>query len=182
MKKNALIIALLAASGFISTSAMAADGTITFTGEIKDVTCSVTGGPNFSVPLDPVQASALGSSGKVAGGKPFDITVGGTTTGCPDGTKVAIVFEPSSSAINAATGNLKNTSTDAGGVASNVEIQILDAANANAPIDLRNGDATTEATVASSAAKMPFVAQYIATGAAGAGAVESAVEYSVTFP
>ena len=104
MKKNALIIALLAAAGFMSTSAQAADGTITFTGEIQDVTCPITGAANFAVDLLPVQPSSLGADGKVAGAKPFSIKVGdgGSPTTCPTNTKVAIVFDTTSPKISPA--------------------------------------------------------------------------------
>ncbi len=43
MKKQALIISLLATIGFAG-SAQAADGTITFNGQLTSVTCAVHGG------------------------------------------------------------------------------------------------------------------------------------------
>jgi major type 1 subunit fimbrin (pilin) len=190
VKKNALIIALLAASGFIGAPAFAVDGTITITGQIKGLTCSVSGGPgttpgtnpgDFGVALLPVQVSALAAGGAVAGAKPFSIALGTGDIPCPDGTKAAILFDTTSAAINPATGNLKNmaTATPAG----NVEVQILDSGNANAAVDLRSGTATSEVLAAGGTALLPFQAEYKATGTgASAGRVDTSVRYTVIFP
>lgn len=181
MKKNALIIALLAAAGFMSTSALAADGTITFTGEIKDVTCTINGGgADFAVALPPVQASALANAGDVAGARPFNITLGGSDATCPNGTKAQILFDAGSLNIDPSTGNLKNMAASG---ADFVEIEIVDAI-ARAPINLLAGTATTEVEVAGLTAVMPFVAQYkaMAGGVVTAGPVESSIEYTVVFP
>jgi len=189
VKKQALIIALLAASGFASTSAFAADGTINITGEIQGLTCSVSGGPgtapgtggDFGVELPTVQTSALTSDGATAGSKPFSIqlgTLGGAA--CADGTNAAIVYEATSPMINPATGNLRNTVS--GAHATNVEVQIMDMTN-NAPMNLASGTASSQVVVAGNTAVLPFAARYIAAGgAATAGEVETSVQYSVTFP
>lgn len=190
MKKNVLIIALLAAAGCIGAPAFAVDGTITITGEIKGLTCSISGGPgttpgaggDFSVALLPVQVTALAATGAVAAAKPFSIMLGtGGGATCPDGTKAAILFDTTSAGINPATGNLKNlAATDP---AANVEVQILDSGNSNAPVNLGSGTATTEVVASGGTATLPFQAQYIATGgAAGAGQVDTSVRYTVIFP
>ncbi len=185
MKKQALIIALLAAAGFASTSAFASDGTITFTGEIRTTTCSVSGGGgtipgaggSFGVNLVPVQASALAAAGQFAGSKNYDINIGGGTT-CPDGTDVAIKYESTSPAVDGITGNLMNTAATG---AANVQLQLMDRA-INAPIDLRLDGNSSTVTVDGGTAVVPFAVRYMATGVAGAGAVQSAVQYSLTFP
>lgn len=189
MKKNVLIT-LLAAAGIISAPAFAVDGTITITGEIKGLTCSVSGGAgttpgtggDFGVTLVPVQVTALAADGAVAAAKPFSINLG-TTGGatCPDGTRAAILFDTSSAAINAATGNLINMA--ATNPATNVEVQILDSGNGNTPVNLAAGTATTEVVAAGGSAILPFQAEYKATGgAAGAGMVDTSVRYTVVFP
>lgn len=190
MKKQALIIAILAAAGFTGPAASAADGTITFTGEVQGLTCVVSGGTgttvgtggDFSVALDKVQTSSLATAGAAAGGKRFTINLSaGSGASCPNGTRAAILFEPSSPGIDSASGNLKNTATT--NPAANVEVQILDAGAGNAPIDLRLGNKSQEVTVASNTATLPFIAQYLASGgAASAGQVASSVQYSVVYP
>ncbi len=186
MKKQTLAFALLAICGLGASSAFAADGTISISGSITGSTCTISGGTgaapgsgaNFPVALDRVQASALSSAGATAGDKRYFIHVGGAT--CPEGTKVAVLYEATSPAINPATGNLKNTATAT--PASKVEVQIVDGA-INSPMDLRLGQASTMATVTGGTASMPFYARYIATGgAAGQGLVNTSVQYTVTFP
>lgn len=191
MKKQALIIGLLAAAGLISNSAFAIDGTISITGTIKGLTCTISGGPgttpgtggSFSVELLPVQTSALATPGQPAAAKPFSIVLGaGTGATCPDGTRASILFDASSAMINPATGNLRNTTGT--GQAGNVEVQILDSLAANAPVNLASGNTTTEVTaVGTGGVTLPFQAQYIAVGGpASAGAVNTSVGYTVSFP
>ncbi|MFC6338801.1 type 1 fimbrial protein [Pseudomonas sp. CCM 7891] len=188
MKKQILAMALLATYSLVTSSAIAANGTINISGLISGTTCTISGGTggnpgsgaNFPVVLDRVQTSALGENGATAASKPFFIYVGGTGTTCPNGTKVAVLYEASSPAINPATGNLRNTATAT--PADKVEVQIVDAA-ANTPMDLRSGQNSTIATVTGGLATLPFAARYIATGgAATAGIVSTSVQYSVTFP
>lgn len=187
MKNHVLAIALLLACGLAVPLATAADGTITLTGEITGTTCTISGGTggvagsgaNFPVVLDKVQASALSTEGATASAKPFFIYVGGGAS-CADATKVAVLYESTSPAINPATGNLRNMPPKT--AAAKVEVQILDGATRK-PMDLRTGHASSTATVTGGLATLPFAARYIATGgAAGAGLVTTAVQYSVIFP
>ncbi|NWD26652.1 type 1 fimbrial protein [Pseudomonas yamanorum] len=187
MKKQLLAMALLAASGVMATTVSAADGTITISGEVRGTTCTISGGTgvspgsgsNFPVALSTVQTTALSSAGQTAGTRPFFVYVGGNAS-CPDGTVVAVLYEAGSPNINPATGNLRNVA--AATPASNVEVQLVDGA-VNRPIDLRSGLNSTPATVTSGLATLPFAARYIATGGpAGAGLVNTSVQYSVTFP
>lgn len=186
MKKIALPVVFLAATGIVALPAVAVDGTITVTGEISGTTCSISGGsgstpgasPDFSVALSKIQVSALKSSGQTAGAKPFFIHVGA----CPKDTVVAVLFESSSPAINPATGNLINQAPATPTPASLVEVQIVDGAT-NKSMDLRLGLNSSTATVPDSGAvALPFAAQYIATGTATPGPVSTQVLYSVTFP
>ncbi|TFY94216.1 type 1 fimbrial protein [Pseudomonas nabeulensis] len=176
------------AVAFMATStAFAADGTITITGEILGSTCTISGGTsatpgttaNFPVVLERVQASALSAEKAVAAYKPFFIHIGGGATNCP-AQSVAVLFERNSPAISAITGNLINQSTTP---AANVEVQIIDV-TANAALNLSLGTpSTTVAVGASGTATLPFAAQYVAVGgAAEPGNVSTSVQYSVTFP
>lgn len=188
MKKTTLAVALFTASIFAGTSAFAADGTISVTGEIGGTTCTISAGSgtgpgagaNFQVDLLKVQKSALSKPDDTAGAKGFNIFVGGPAADCPDGTKVAVLFESTSAAVDPLTGNLKNTAPAT--PAANLQVQIYDSL-AKAPMDLRTGNASTTVEVASGLATLPFAARYIANGGpAGAGLVRTDVQYSVTFP
>lgn len=183
MKSNWLAVVLLA-----SGTAFSADGTITITGEIQGSTCTISGstsatpgtGASFPVVLDRVQASALSAENAVAAYKPFFIHIGGGSTNCPP-QPVAVLFERSSPAISATTGNLINQAPTT--PATNVEVRIVDV-TANREINLALGAPSTSVTIdAAGTATLPFAAQYIAVGGpAGPGLVSTSVQYSVTFP
>jgi major type 1 subunit fimbrin (pilin) len=184
MKKQALIIALLAAFGFAG-AAQAADGTVTFNGQLTSVTCTVHGGAagaasgDFTVALPTLSTTALAAQGAVAGSTGFNIVVGGAgDTGCTDGTKASVHYEASSPLIDPASGNLNLA---AGSTATNVQVQITDAGAANAPINLFTNTTSTPVVIANNTATLPFAAQYFATGAATAGTVSSNVQYSIAF-
>jgi major type 1 subunit fimbrin (pilin) len=182
MKKLILSAAMIAGLGLLATSqAMAADGTITFTGEISAVTCTVHGGTpgsgsgDFTVPLQAVSASAFNGAGSVAGAEPYSIYVGAPgETGCADGTVVHVHYEPTSPQI-APNGNL-NVTGGAGGV----QIQLLNADRS--VINLRNAPDSTPVTVAGNTAELPFFAQYYsATGSVTPGTANSSVLYSIAY-
>ncbi|TFY87545.1 type 1 fimbrial protein [Pseudomonas kairouanensis] len=182
--KSRWLALMLMASGCV----MAADGTITITGEIQGSTCTVSGSnsatpgtaASFPIVLDRVQASALNAENAVAAYKPFFIHIGGGSTNCPP-QPVAVLFERSSPAISTATGNLVNQATTS--AAANVEVQIIDV-TASRQINLSLGAPSTSVTIdAAGTATLPFAAQYIAVGGpAGPGLVNTSVQYSVTFP
>ncbi|MGF6094069.1 fimbrial protein [Pseudomonas sp. 18175] len=166
----------------------AADGIITITGEIQGSTCTISGGTSatpgtsadFPVVLDRVQTSALKAENAVAAYKLFFIHIGGGATNCPP-QPVAVLFERSSPAISAATGNLINQASAS--PAGNVEVQIVDV-TANRVLNLSLGAPSTSVTIdAAGTATLPFAAQYIAVGGpATPGLVSTNVQYSVTFP
>jgi major type 1 subunit fimbrin (pilin) len=182
MKKLILSAAMMAGVGALaSQAAMAADGTITLNGTISAVTCSVhggtpTGGSNFTVTLPTVASTAFPSVGSVAGAVPYTITVGGEG-GCTDGTKVRVLYEPTSPNIDAATGNLK-----VAGGATGVQLQLLNGADRSVIKLNAASPASTQATVASNTAALPFYAQYVSTAASvTAGQANSSVQYSIQY-
>nr|WP_245841128.1 fimbrial protein [Paraburkholderia ribeironis] len=157
----------------------AADGTITFTGNITAQTCTINGGStgtnNFSVALPTVSASSLATAGQSAGRTPFNIAL----TGCTPGTGNVHTFFESGGTTDPATGYLI---LDAGG-AQNVEIALLngldgseikagfaDSLQNSYPVALSNGAAT-----------LPYFAEYKATGIATAGAANSSVMYTISY-
>lgn len=196
MKKTLFSAALAAAFGLVALQASAADGTITFNGQITDTTCTVTGGGaatgtgNVTVTLPTVSTSALAADGKTAGDTNFSLVLGGGTN-CANGKTAALWVETSQTpALDTATGALKNQST---GGAGNVEVRMVNPAN-NQPINLGINAAVTNgatliatsnqpaATIASNTATLNYTAQYLAKGgAASAGAVSSYLTYSMQY-
>ena len=162
-------LALLTASLFISTSALAiSNNTITFRGEVSDETCSVAINGNQAKPvviLPTVSAKELAKGGDVAGQVTFDIGLTGCTGNTDRATKISTVFVGNQVTSN---GNLGNT-----GDATNVEVQLLDTANkVEGDLQLKPGETEASAT---------YTAQYYATGAASAGTVEATLQYAVSY-
>ncbi|GAB2565167.1 type 1 fimbrial protein [Dyella jejuensis] len=180
MKKILLSAAVMVGLGMAASVAAAADGTITFTGQISNVTCTIdgngTGATDFTVTLPEVQASALANAGTFTGSTPYNITVGAPgQAGCTNGTPVSIAYEAASPDIDATTGNLMNT-----GAATGVQIQLLN--GDRSVINLATNPVSKQVTIANNTAVLPFFAQYIADGGAVVGGtVQSAVEYSVSY-
>ncbi|GLQ49541.1 fimbrial protein [Dyella flava] len=188
MKKLILSAALIAGLGALaSQAAMAADGTITFNGNISAVTCSVHGGTpgsgsgNFPVNLPSVAASAFADGvGSVAGATPYNIYVGAAgEAGCTNGTQVSVHYEPTSPRVDTTTGNLSLDNT--AGAATGVQLQLLNGGDKSV-INLATAPDSTPVTVADNTATLPFYAQYVSTGAdVTAGPANSSVLYSVEY-
>jgi len=195
MKKTLFSAALALAFGLVAVQASAADGTITFNGEITDTTCTITGGGaatgtgNVTVTLPTVSTSALPAAGKTAGETSFSLVLGGGT-GCTNGKTAALWVETASTLdLDASTGALKNHVV---GGAANVQVQMVNPANGN-PILLNINNAVTNgatviagsnqpaATIAGNTATLKYVGRYLATGVAGAGAVQSVMTYSMQY-
>jgi len=187
MSKTIVSAALFAALATASLSAAAADGKITFTGTISDVTCTVKGGTNtdggvnnFTVALPTVSTTALASAGQSAGDTPFTVIIGGSgQTKCKDGKIAALWFESSTPTVDAANGGrLKNTAASG---ATNVLVGLLN--KAGAPIDMSNNanGKGSEETIVGDTATLKYTAQYYATAASTSGAVNTYVNYSVTY-
>jgi len=184
MKKLILSAALIAGfSAFGANQALAADGTITFNGQISAVTCTIHGGTpgggnNFTVTLPTVQTTAFnGGVGTVAGATPYAIYVGGTgEAGCTDGTVVSVHYEPTSPQVDPTTGNLNVT-----GGAAGVQMQVLNGADKSV-INLASAPDSAPQTIANNQATLPFFAQYISTAASvTAGTANSSVLYSIAY-
>ncbi|WP_201312559.1 fimbrial protein [Dyella sp. EPa41] len=191
MNKTLLSMALAAVCAVVAwapQAASAADGTLTFKGNITTVTCDVTGGAgtgggtgDIIITLPTVGVSTLAAANQTAGATPFSLTIGGTgATGCTNGKIASLNFEPASSPlVNATTGNLKNTTGT--GYAQNVEVALVNAATSQ-PVNLYTSANSPQATIAGNTATLNFIAQYIAVGtAATEGLVDTNVEYSVTY-
>lgn len=179
LSPSTLMAALLAA--VVSTPAAAADGTITFTGEILATTCNVNGGDNtdggsgsFAVNLPTLSTSSLGANEK-AGYTVFSVSLTGDVD-CQDGKTASMHYEvPQSPQINPTTGNLNNA-----GTATGVEVALLN--DSGLPINIYTGAGTSEADINGNAATLTYTAYYQA-GATGAsaGTVNTSVVYSMTY-
>ena len=105
---------LLALTAALSRPAFATnDGVINFTGLVTDVTCTVegaapgTGAVVKDVNLGGVSASRLATAGSRANLTGFTIRIGGPGEGsCTNGRTAMVAFDPTSPAIDVATGRL----------------------------------------------------------------------------
>lgn len=178
MNTKILSAIVLVGAAAASQVAAAADGTITFNGNVTAQSCTIngngSGAKDFSVTLPTVSSSMLATAGQTAGRTPFSISL----TACTPATgSVHTYFEPGPT-TDIQTGNLILNS----GGASNVEISLLnsdfsvikagaaDASQNSKPVAIATGSAT-----------LNYYAQYYATGAATAGAANSSVMYTLSY-
>ncbi|VWC75601.1 fimbrial protein [Burkholderia contaminans] len=179
IKRSAIPFLLVAAGAAFSSTAHAADGTVTFVGKVIASTCSVEGGSDFNVPLPPVSTTALPDVGSVAGRSAFSLSLKGCTTGDENPVKVGVVFENGAN-VDQSTGRLTVDSGDK--AAQGVQINVLDAQQKLIPIGAQTGASTQLADIdADGNAKLNYFAEYYASGAVKAGDVNSRVEYSLIY-
>lgn len=187
MKLKHLLLAGVAAGA--ANMAMAGQ-TITFNGKIVTSTCEVavdgTAG-NATVTLPTVSTKDLAAANNTAGATRFVVSVTncGVLAGLdPLPTKIKTRFLAHQ--VNGA--NLANTAV---GGATNVAIQLLEdlgdvGSSTNAALDFSTTGYVTSATSqtppdTTPAVTFPFIAQYIATGIAGAGTVQAIVDYELVY-
>lgn len=175
MKKILLAVSLAVLA---TSSAFAADGTITINGMVTDKTCSINAGgsKDFTVTLPTVSQQVLANAGDVAGRTPFTISL----TDCSAG-KVATYFEPGST-VDFNTGRLNNAT----GAADNVQVQLLGSNNLAIPVLAAgaNGVQTNSQwvdVVAAGAADLNYYAEYYATGASTPGNVATSIKYTIVY-
>ncbi|MBU8977296.1 type 1 fimbrial protein [Lysobacter sp. MMG2] len=175
MKKLLLVAAAL---GLAPMSAMAVDGTISITGEVKASTCLINtpAGGNIAVVLPQVSTTALPALGATAGNKLFTISL----TGCGSLTKATTYFEQGAN-IDATTGYLKNTITSGG--AGNVLVRLVND-DLTTEIKLNQGagaQASKTFDIAAGKATLNYYAQYYATAQATPGQVSTSVQYTMQY-
>ncbi|MEH6422464.1 fimbrial protein [Pseudomonas sp. CGJS7] len=172
-------IAALVTAVALPVAAHAADGTIHIEGSVIAPTCVLTNGPtpaDIRVRLPAVAVSALSAAGETAGRTPFVIRV----ADCDATTaQIQTYFEPGPT-VNTSTNNL--TLQGGTGNAGNVELQLLNADHSQIllgnPSGLQNSQA---AAVSGGGADLRYYAQYVATGAATAGAANSSVTFTMIY-
>lgn len=169
--KHKLLALATAAAALSPMVASASDGTITFTGAVKAVTCAITT-PTLNVTLPTVSTSALGASGAVAGATRFAIAL----SACSGGATANAFFEAGPN-VDSTTGRLKNTVSG-----TNVELQLLTTAGNVIDLSKPYGSQNTSTTaIVSNAATLEYVVQYYATAPANVGNVSSTLTYSVVY-
>jgi major type 1 subunit fimbrin (pilin) len=181
MKKFALKgLSLALILGAASQAAMAADGEINFIGSVTDNTCPVVvndlngSAGAGDVGLGSVPATALASTGQVAGGGAFTLTIDTTAAGCNVTGKKAVVKFLSLSGNAGASGQWLGLVPEAG-VATNVAVQIKDATGTDLQMGLESSpylDLTQP---------LRFTANYIATGTATAGPANAKAAFTVDY-
>ncbi|RQR66984.1 type 1 fimbrial protein [Burkholderia sp. Bp9126] len=187
-----VISALLAFAGIgLMSTAHAADGTITFTGNITASTCKIDGSDaasthDKSVTLPTVSARALNSVGAVAGRTAFGFALTDckvddeTSKGNP--TKVQVAFENATNVTLDGKLSLDEGTAEAP-TASNVVLQLLN--DKQEPIKVGANAPDQNSQVVSinedGTAQLNFFAEYLATEAATAGSANSRVQYTLTY-
>ncbi|ENQ9244847.1 hypothetical protein APA46_23445 [Pseudomonas aeruginosa] len=179
--KKPLATALTLLLGATAISAHAADGMVKITGSVVGTTCKVggtkteNGGPlgtlnTINVELDPVSVSALDAPGKMAGSKPFTISLSDCTA------KTAQVMFDTLGTVDTSTGFLKNA-----GDAKNVQVRLTDDKDNPILIGSHNED-TQSVTLTDGQADIRFRAYYVAVGgAAEPGSVDTTALFSMKY-
>jgi len=158
--------------------AQAADGTINFRGSVTSQTCKASGNggstSDFTVMLPNVSVVSLAVNGKTAGRTPFTIALSNCN---PKTGYVRAMFEAGTS-VDSVTGRLR---PDAGG-AVNVQVGLANADFSDIKIGQTLASQNTAAvTLVDGNATLRYFAQYVATGAAGSGAVNTRVTYVLVY-
>lgn len=187
-----VISTLLAFAGIgLMSAAHAADGTITFTGNVTSSTCKIDGSEaattfDKSVTMPTVSARSLNAKGSVAGRTAFGFALTGckiddeTSKGNP--TKVQVSFENATNVTTDGHLSLDKGTTEAP-EASNVVLQILNDKQEVIKVGANTPDQNSQVVSinADGSAQLNFFAEYLATGAATGGSANSKVQYSLTY-
>ncbi|WP_197422750.1 fimbrial protein [Burkholderia sp. ABCPW 14] len=161
--------------GLFAAQAHAADGMISFEGNIVGQTCSVVSAAQ-NVVLPTISVQAL-KDGVAAGNKLFSISVKGCDAKENGTIKAAFEVGPN---VDIATGNLRNSGLESG-AAKNVQISLH---NKNDGSKITIGDASTIKSYkidSGGSAKMDYIAKYVAVGSVGFGKVKSNVTFSLYY-
>src|ERR1700754_383260 len=177
MKTKFISALILAGTAMASQFASAADGTITFNGQVTAQTCTISGNGgtnNFTVTLPTVSTSSLTAAGQTSGRTPFNIALTNCT---PASGNVHTYFEPGPT-FDTNTGNL----IVATGGAKNVELGLLNSDFSNIVAGAADASQNSKsASIDSGKATLNYYVQYVATGAASAGAANSSIMYTMSY-
>ncbi|MGL5470866.1 MAG: fimbrial protein [Shewanella sp.] len=177
MKLVIKLVPFAIAAALMGNAAQASDGSINFQGRVVDQTCTITVGGVVSpavatVTLPTVSASLLDAAGKTTGRTDFEIEL----SSCSGAATTAAAFFEAGADVDPISGQLINR-----GDATNVRLRLLDGTT---PISAGNTNQlsnTSRVSFAAGNAVLPYAVEYLATGAAGAGTVQSTVTYSIDY-
>ncbi|MCO7508704.1 fimbrial protein [Serratia fonticola] len=170
--KNVFALSFAALSFLAANNALAADGTINFTGEVIDSACTVTTS-NVSVDFGTVAASAFKSAGDTVSPKEFQISL----TGCPAAVTASgatVRFDATPDATNPNLFSIGASSTAAG-----VGITVLDA---KAAVVTPNSDSSIYTLAETGTNVLDFVAKLQSTSSTvTAGTISTTANFTVVY-
>lgn len=176
--------AFVGLAALVPQLASAADGTITFKGDLADVTCTIkpgpgaTGGSDMTVQMPKISVSALAEPGKYAGSTPFSVQIGGPGEAkCADGKIARIWWETTQSPlIDTATGRLNNDVSGAAGV----QVSVFN--DEGAEMNLYQNSNPSTAVIENNTAILKYSAQYFSNnGGIEAGTVNTSAVFSMHY-
>ena len=183
LHRLALLACVALLDCIVALPAYAADGTVTFEGEIlSDGTCKIeTDSQNRTVTLPTVGRANLSSAGQTAAPVPFSITL--KECKAVDAEKSALLFS------GATTGQPYLPNTESSGKATNVGIQIVKADGAGTTVKVDGSQSDNVKASGTGEEKngtviqprFDYFAHYYATGAATAGDVEATATFQVQY-
>lgn len=172
MKKTFLAVMMAGSMMAMAGMANASDGTVKFTGNITDDTCTVdSASANQTVVLGDVGSNSFATAGATSSAQKFEIKL----TDCPDG-NVGIVF--------GGTGDAANTdllALDSGMTAKGVGVRINNADGSQVKLN-DTGSATRVVVAADGSATLHYVGQYQSTVAnVSAGTANATSQFTVLY-
>lgn len=175
------IFCAMVVGALVSPNAGAADGDITFTGGISNVSCLVSPGAgangsqeNLLVSLPTVSSTALPYAGMIAGKRQFILTLSGLH--CTDGAGVSIWFEAPPETLDVSTGALVNK-----GTAPNVQVSLLNKNGRRINLTSNRGGDISREVISGGQATLTYYAQLESTGAVTEGSVDTWLYYSLAY-
>ncbi|MEN4945650.1 fimbrial protein [Pseudomonas proteolytica] len=190
MKGNTVstLTAALALAAAVSQAAHAADGVINFSGLVTDVTCTIEGAAPGSgavvkdINLGGVSAARLAVAGNRANLTGFTIRIGAPGEGsCTNGRTAMVAFDPTSPAIDVATGRLNIDGYDNPSDSSNAKNVQIEVTNRDGtPINLYS-EKSTGVVIADNQAVIPLAAQMYASAPATEGKVNTRVGFLIEY-
>ena len=178
--KKIILSSLLAVAAAAPIASQAADGTITFNGNITSQTCTINGGTgDVTVTMPKISTSALNGAGQKAGTDLQSIKL--NLTACSPATGAVRAFFEGGSTVNLTTHHLKNAT--GAGRATLVEVAVLNTDGSDVILGAGFGAQNVAYVPISAAgtAQLVYGSQYVATGVATQGTVNTTVQYSLDF-
>lgn len=178
----------LALTVAVSHCAHAADGVMNFSGLVTDVTCTVegaapgTGAVVKDVNLGGVSAARLAKPGDRANLTGFTIRIGAPGEGsCTNGRTAMVAFDPTSPAIDVATGRLNIDGHDDPSDTTNAKnVQVEVTKRDGSPLNVYT-EKSEGVVIADNQALIPLAAQMYASGASTEGTVKTRVGFTIVY-